>query len=236
MASRLPRSPRRSAEPSKMKAWRVHTHGGPEVVRREDVAMPEPGPMEVRVRVEAVGLNHLDLWVRKGVAGHKFPLPLVPGCDVAGVVDAWGPGVEGLNQGAPVLLQPGISCGRCEACFSGFDPLCARYGILGETRDGGMAEFIVVPWANLIARPAGMTAEEAAALPRRRARRRTAGRVRRRRGARHRDRRPRARRGLGGTAVRREGTRARRRRVGRRARGGRSDRGAEAEGLKPRGA
>jgi NADPH:quinone reductase-like Zn-dependent oxidoreductase len=121
--------------------------------------------MQVRVRVEAVGLNHLDLWVRKGVPGHKFPLPLTPGCDVAGVVDACGPGVEGLSKGAPVLLQPGTSCGRCEACLGGFDPLCPKYGILGETQDGGMAEYLVVPWANVIARPKGLTAEQAAALP-----------------------------------------------------------------------
>lgn len=148
-----------------MKAWRVHAHGGPEVVLREDVATPDPGPMQVRVRVEAVGLNHLDLWVRKGVPGHKFPLPLTPGCDVAGVVDAWGPGVEGLERGAPVLLQPGTSCGRCAACLGGFDPTCSKYGILGETQDGGLAEFIVVPWANVIPRPASLTAEQAAALP-----------------------------------------------------------------------
>ncbi len=127
--------------------------------------------MEVRVRVEAVGLNHLDLWVRKGVPGHQFPLPLIPGCDVAGVIESLGPGAEsalaseGLKAGSPVVLNPGVSCGRCEQCLSGIDPLCRHYGILGEHRDGGCAELIVVPAANVIARPSSLSAVQAAALP-----------------------------------------------------------------------
>jgi NADPH:quinone reductase-like Zn-dependent oxidoreductase len=154
-----------------VKAWRVDQHGGPEALQLIDVPLPSPGPMEVRVKVQAVGLNHLDLWVRKGVAGHKFPLPLIPGCDVSGTIDAFGSGAEkalasdGLNAGSPVLLNPGVSCGRCHACLSGSDPLCRHYGILGEHRDGGCAEFIVVPVANIIARPSNLTAEQAAAIP-----------------------------------------------------------------------
>jgi NADPH:quinone reductase-like Zn-dependent oxidoreductase len=163
-----------------MQAWRVEKHGGTgaadSALVLRDLPMPVPGPMEVLVKVEAVGLNHLDIWVRKGVPGHKFPLPLTPGCDVAGTIAAFGPGAEGalsaagpggtaLCEGAPVLLHAGVSCGRCQACLSGFDPLCPRYGILGETRDGGCADFIVVPATNVIARPAGMSAVEAATLP-----------------------------------------------------------------------
>ncbi|HUP58651.1 MAG TPA: zinc-binding dehydrogenase [Bdellovibrionota bacterium] len=154
-----------------MKAWQVAQHGGSEVLKRVELPKPEPGPLEARVRVEALGLNHLDLWVRKGVPGHKFPLPLVPGNDIAGVVDAFGPGgqeaaaADGLKPGSGVLLNPGLSCGRCEACLVGSDELCPRYGILGETRDGGAAEFVVVPVQNLISRPAGLSAAEAACLP-----------------------------------------------------------------------
>jgi hypothetical protein len=88
--------------------------------------------------VEAVGLNHLDVWVRKGVPGHQFPLPLVPGCDSAGVIEELGPGSEaplakrGLKVGTPILISPGISCGLCQACLGGFDP---RYFILFEDLD-----------------------------------------------------------------------------------------------------
>jgi NADPH:quinone reductase-like Zn-dependent oxidoreductase len=154
-----------------VKAWRVDQHGGIDALKLIDVPTPEPGPMEVRVKVQAVGLNHLDLWVRKGVPGHKFPLPLIPGCDISGVIDKFGEGAEkalsadGLKSGSPVVLNPGVSCGRCEACLSGFDPLCRQYGILGEHRDGGCSEFIVVPAANIVSRPASLSAEQAAAIP-----------------------------------------------------------------------
>lgn len=155
-----------------MKSWRVGQHGGSEVLVRSELPDPTPGPMQVRVRVEAVGLNHLDVWIRKGVPGHHFPLPLTPGCDIAGIIDTFGPGAEEalastskLKKGSPVVVNPGVSCGRCEACLGGFDPLCPRYGILGETTDGGCADYVVVPVQNLIARPEGMSAVEAAALP-----------------------------------------------------------------------
>jgi len=154
-----------------MKAWRITRHGGPETLERLELPKPEVHPGEVRVRVQAVGLNHLDLWTRNGVPGHKFPLPITPGCDIAGVVDHIGVGSEeslardGIKPGVPVVMNPGTSCGHCEACLGGFDPLCKQYGILGETRDGGCADYVVVPAANVIARPVELEAVQAAALP-----------------------------------------------------------------------
>jgi NADPH:quinone reductase-like Zn-dependent oxidoreductase len=148
-----------------MRAVVVRAHGGPEALSLETLPVPEPGPCQVRVRVDAVALNHLDVWVRRGVPGHTFPLPLIPGCDVAGTVDALGPGAEGVREGEAVVLDPGLSCGRCLACRAGEEPLCRSYHILGETRDGGCAEFVVVPARNLFPRPAGMDAGHAAALP-----------------------------------------------------------------------
>jgi NADPH:quinone reductase-like Zn-dependent oxidoreductase len=157
--------------PTKMKAWRIDSHGDSEVLKRVELDRPKPGPLEVLVNVKTLGLNHLDVWVRKGVPGHKFPLPLIPGCDAAGTIDEFGAGSEerlkssGLVLGSPVLINPGISCGRCEACLGGFDPLCPEYGILGETRDGGAADFISVPVQNLVSIPKNVSLEEAAALP-----------------------------------------------------------------------
>lgn len=151
-----------------MKAWLIEKHGGNEVLKRVDRDVPKPGPMQVRVHVRAVGLNHLDLWVRKGVPGHQFPLPLVPGTDSAGVIEAFGPGAEdaldGVKIGSRVLVSPGISCGECEACLGGFDPLCPKYGILGETTNGGAADSIVVPAANIVPLPDSISFETGAAI------------------------------------------------------------------------
>src|SRR5260221_1781621 len=150
---------------AELRAVVVREHGGPEVLRLEDRPEPVPGPREVRVRVRAVGLNHLDLWVRKGVTGHTFPLPIVPGCDVAGVVDALGRGAEGVAAGDEVVVAPGFSCGRCPSCREGEDALCRGYGILGESRDGGCQECLVVPDRGVFPKPKGLAWTDAAAVP-----------------------------------------------------------------------
>jgi NADPH:quinone reductase-like Zn-dependent oxidoreductase len=147
-----------------MKTVRIHEHGGPEVLRLEEIAAPEPGPGEVRLEVRAVGLNHLDLWVRRGVPGHTFPLPITPSSDAAGIVEALGPGAGGLREGEKAVLLPGYSCGRCAACLRGDDNLCPGYGILGESRDGACAELVVVPEANVMPLPDGLSWEEGAAF------------------------------------------------------------------------
>lgn len=148
-----------------MRAVVIAEHGGPEVLALVDRKKPEPGPGEVRVAVAAVGLNHLDTWVRRGVPGHTFPLPLIPGCDFSGTLDALGAGVRGLTVGQRVLAAPGVSCGRCECCSSGQDNLCESYGILGETCDGGCAEYAVIPAANALPMPESLSFEQAAAFP-----------------------------------------------------------------------
>ena len=147
-----------------MKAVRIEEHGGPDVIQWIEVPDPSPGPGEVLVKVHASGMNHLDLWVRRGIPGHPFPLPITPGCDGAGVVTELGAGVEGPSVGSPVMLSPGLSCGTCERCLSGNDPLCRKYGILGETRDGAAAELVVVPAANVIPIPDSIRWEEAASF------------------------------------------------------------------------
>src|SRR5512134_1030228 len=148
-----------------MHGFRVDRHGGPEALEWRELPDPVAGPGEVRVRVVACGVNHLDLWVRNGVPGHRFPLPLVPGCEVAGTVESWGAGVEDLAAGDPVVVGAGVCCGDCVRCLAGQDWLCPRYGLLGEHRDGGYAELVVVPRRNLFPIPRGLSYAGAAATP-----------------------------------------------------------------------
>lgn len=148
-----------------MQAIAFRTHGGPEVLESLDLPVPQPRAQEVRVRVKAVALNHLDLWVRKGWPGLRLPLPHVLGSDVAGVIDAVGVEVTDLQVGAEVLVNPGLSCGACEKCLAGDDVLCRRYQIIGEDCAGGYAEFVCVPRQNILPRPKRLSFEEAACLP-----------------------------------------------------------------------
>ena len=148
-----------------MKAVLVSRHGGPEVLEIRDVPRPEPGPGEVLVEVHATSVNHLDVWVRRGIAGVRYPLPLVLGCDGAGVVAALGAGVADIAVGTRVVLQPGVSCGTCVQCLAGDDNLCRSFGILGEHRHGTDAEFIAVPRQNVLPIAAGLDFETAAAFP-----------------------------------------------------------------------
>lgn len=120
---------------------------------------------QVRVAVKAVALNHLDVWVRKGVASPQLPLPHILGCDIAGEVESVGAGVKGIKPGDAVVVNPGVSCGRCQRCLAGQDNLCPKYQILGEHRWGGYAELVTVPAANVLPKPAGLSWLEAASLP-----------------------------------------------------------------------
>jgi NADPH:quinone reductase-like Zn-dependent oxidoreductase len=148
-----------------MKAIVIREHGGTEKLEPAEVPDPQLLPGEAVVRVRAVALNHLDLWVRRGVPGHKFSLPMIPGSEVAGIIDAVAENSRGWKAGDEVLVAPGYSCGLCIACLSGNDPLCPATGIFGETRDGGCAEKIAVPVRNLLRKPPALSFAEAAALP-----------------------------------------------------------------------
>ena len=148
-----------------MKAIIVREHGGTDKLEPAEVPDPELKPGEAIVRVRAVALNHLDIWVRRGVPGHKFPLPMIPGAEVAGVIEEIAPN-DRWKADDEVLVAPGYSCGLCVACLSGNDPLCHNdHGIFGESRHGGCAEKIAVPIRNLMRKPAALSFAEAAALP-----------------------------------------------------------------------
>ena len=148
-----------------MRAVLMEARGGAEVLRYGEIEAPEVGAGQVRVAIKAVALNYLDVWVRKGVASPKLPLPHILGCDMAGLVESVGVGVSGLQVGDQVVVNPGVSCGKCERCLSGQDNLCAQYQILGEHRWGGYSEYVVVPAVNVLPKPPALSWIEAAAIP-----------------------------------------------------------------------
>jgi NADPH:quinone reductase-like Zn-dependent oxidoreductase len=148
-----------------MRAALFRTHGGPDVMEVGDVPAPVAGPGQVLVRVRAAALNHFDLWLRKGLPALKVPLPHVPGGDIAGEIAALGAGVAGVKEGDRVVVNPGLSCGRCRRCLSGEDNLCGDYRMVGEHTWGGEAEYVAVPAVNVVGAPAGVSDVDLASLP-----------------------------------------------------------------------
>ena len=148
-----------------MRATIFRQHGGPDVLEYAEVADPTIRANEVLLEVKACALNHLDIFVRNGLPGIEIPLPHILGSDIAGVVREVGELVTWAKPGDEVMVQPGVSCGHCEACLSGQDNLCPDYDMLGYRRNGGYAELVSVPGANLIPKPSGLSWAEAAALP-----------------------------------------------------------------------
>jgi NADPH:quinone reductase-like Zn-dependent oxidoreductase len=146
-----------------MKAIRFHEFGGPEVLKYEDVPDPRPRKDQVLISVKACALNHLDLFIRKGLPGVK--LPHINGSDVAGIVSEVGEYITDLKVGQRVLLAPHCFCGVCPACTRGEQNLCPYYTVLGYLNDGGNAEFIVVPRVNVLPIQGELTYDEAASLP-----------------------------------------------------------------------
>jgi NADPH:quinone reductase-like Zn-dependent oxidoreductase len=148
-----------------VKAILFRQHGGPEVLQYVDVPDPEPGSHEVLVRVRACALNHLDLWVRRGLPSVAVPLPRIPGSDVAGEVAKVGSEVTTIRVSQKVVLAPLVSCGKCPACVAGLDNQCRLATNLGYMIDGGCAEFVRAPLVNCLPYPENLSFEEAAAVP-----------------------------------------------------------------------
>ena len=147
-----------------MKAAIFSEFGASDVLRIADAPRPEPGPGEVLIRVGAASLNHLDVWVRRGLP-IETTMPHIGGSDIAGTVEALGDDVTGVSTGTRVVVDPSVSCGTCEWCLQGEEPLCVRYRILGEHMQGGFAEYVAVPARNLFAIPHSHPFESAAAAP-----------------------------------------------------------------------
>jgi NADPH:quinone reductase-like Zn-dependent oxidoreductase len=148
-----------------MKAIVFHRHGGPEVLKYADAPEPALRANDVLVRVKACALNHLDLWVRRGLPNVPLPLPHIPGSDVAGEIAKIGADVTTIRVGQKVVLAPLVSCGKCPACLGGLDNHCRQATNLGYMIDGGCAEFVRAPEVNCLAYPEDLTWEQAAAIP-----------------------------------------------------------------------
>jgi NADPH:quinone reductase-like Zn-dependent oxidoreductase len=146
-----------------MKAVRIHKFGGPEVLTYEDIPDAQPRKDQVLVRVRACSLNHLDIWVRKGLPGVK--LPHILGSDVAGEIVELGEYVSGFKAGQRVLLSPMHYCGHCEKCVAGVQNQCRAFTVLGNGVDGGNCELIAVPAANVIPIPDSLDFNQAASVP-----------------------------------------------------------------------
>ncbi len=148
-----------------MKAVRFHQHGGPDVLKYEDAPDPKIQANEVLVKIQTCALNHLDLWLRLGVAAWKLPMPHIVGSDISGEVAEIGALVTCVRPGDRVLLSPGSGCGQCEACFKGLDSACRSYTLFGAAVDGGYAEYVKSPEVNVIPIPGDLSFDEAAAVP-----------------------------------------------------------------------
>jgi NADPH:quinone reductase-like Zn-dependent oxidoreductase len=148
-----------------MKAVVFHQHGGPEVLQYTDVEKPSPGPSDVLIEVKATSINHIDIFLRRGMPGVKVPMPKIVGSDAAGIIREVGRDVAGLQPGQRVTINPGVSCGHCEACAAGFGSQCISYSMVGESRDGAYAQFIAVPAHIVLPIPDSISFEEAAAAP-----------------------------------------------------------------------
>ncbi|MDX2149940.1 MAG: zinc-binding dehydrogenase [Bryobacteraceae bacterium] len=148
-----------------MKTVVIDQHGGPEVLAVREMEEPRPKGNEVLIRVRAVALNHLDLWVRAGIPGMKLPMPHVLGSDIAGEVTAVGELCGRVKPGQRVVLSPGLSCRQCLACLEGRDNECRQYRVQGAAAPGGYREYMPVPEYAAIPLPDGLGFEEAAAAP-----------------------------------------------------------------------
>lgn len=148
-----------------MNAIVYHEHGGPHVLHYTEVPEPHIGPYDVLVRVRACSLNHLDIWLRRGLPGVAIPLPHIPGSDIAGEIARVGEKVTSVHVGERVMLQPGLSCGQCAQCLAGNDNLCRHYTLFGYMVDGGCAEYVRSPAVNVVPIPGDISFESAAAFP-----------------------------------------------------------------------
>jgi NADPH:quinone reductase-like Zn-dependent oxidoreductase len=151
-----------------VKAVLFQKHGNPDVLSYSDFPDPSPTPDQILVEIKAVALNHLDLFVRKGVPGLKLKMPHILGSDISGVIADTGENVSSKFEiGQRIVIDPSVSCNTCEFCIRGEESLCPQYQIIGEHIRGGYAQFISVNEENIVPVPdsVNLDFEETAAVP-----------------------------------------------------------------------
>jgi NADPH:quinone reductase-like Zn-dependent oxidoreductase len=146
-----------------MKAVRIHQHGNIDVLKYEDIPIPNIKPNQCLVKIKAAALNHLDIWIRKGIPG--VPLPMIMGSDGAGIVEKIGTKISDFSVGDRALIQPLTYCGNCRWCKQNKENYCEKWGIFGENQDGTQCEYMAINADHLRIIPKGMSFEEAAAFP-----------------------------------------------------------------------
>jgi NADPH:quinone reductase-like Zn-dependent oxidoreductase len=148
-----------------VKAAYFREHGGSDRIIYGEYKDPVPDAGEVVVRVKACALNHVDMLLLDGRYPPPEGLPHVNGCEVTGTIETVGGAVRNLTRGQRVVIFPGFSCGACEFCLRGERTVCLRYGYLGAARDGGYAELVKAPAANIVPLPDAISFEAGAAVP-----------------------------------------------------------------------
>ena len=143
----------------------IYETGGVEALAIQEVEDPRLEPGEVLLRVKACAMNHLDVWATKDPNARRFDGLRIMGSDVAGTVEALGPGVSGYSPGDRVLVAPGLSCGHCTQCQRGQHSDCAEYKLLGVHRDGGYSELMRIPAVNLSPLPDEVSFEDGSSIP-----------------------------------------------------------------------
>ena len=148
-----------------MRAVRIHRHGSAEVLQIDQLDIPQPAAGEALVQVRAAALNHLDLWLRKGLRG--IPLPLIMGSDAAGVIEQINSDEQQaeFQPGDDVILIPYRCCGTCGYCLQDRENYCTKYQIAGEQIQGYQADYVTIPLRYLLPRPKNIGWEAAAAFP-----------------------------------------------------------------------
>ena len=149
-----------------MKAIQIKNHGSADVLKVVDIDEPVCLENKVKIKIKATSLNHLDIWVRNGISGMSFPLPLILGSDGAGIVVEVGKKVEyDINVNDECIIQPGVYDKNCKMSMIGKENLSKTYGILGETENGLQAEYVVLNPLNLYKKPANLSFVESASMP-----------------------------------------------------------------------
>ena len=147
-----------------MKAIQIHQHGNVEVLKVQDIDEPIAEKNFVKIKIKACALNHLDIWVRKGIPGLPINLPLILGSDGAGEIVEIGKNISKYSIGDDIVIQPGTFNDNCINVKNGRENYSKSYGILGETEDGVQAEYVILKESNVHLMPKHLNYIEASSM------------------------------------------------------------------------